>query len=131
MIAITTFNKTAPVLIPIALFIFLAIGLLYPVCDYVILRRKARLANSPMPGIASLFQELMRSQFLAIFCFLAGIMILIYGTLALLARDRMNGIAALYTLLVIMLGFGLLIASQVINRRFISWSRAWRAKIPK
>ena len=131
MIAITTFNKTAPVLIPIALFIFLAIGLLYPVCDYVISRRKARLANSPMPGIASLFQELMRSQFLAIFCFLAGIMILIYGTLALLARDRMNGIAALYTLLVIMLGFGLLIASQVINRRFISWSRAWRAKIPK
>jgi len=130
MVILAAYNKSAPVLILAALFIFFVMGLLVPVYDFLKLRRRARFDSTPMPGMAILFQELLRSQLLAVFLFLAGTLTVLAGTLGLLDRDRLSAEKSLKMSLVIVLGFVLVFASQSISRRYKLWSRSWRAKIP-
>jgi len=82
--------RTAPAILPVILLVLLVLGLTYPVYDFIKLRIKARQDREPLPGVTVLFQELSRSQLLAVFLFITGILSVLVGFIGLNTRDHFD-----------------------------------------
>jgi len=123
--------ETAPVVLPVTLFVLLALGLWFPIYDFIQLRRKARHDGEPQPGITALLQELSKSQLLAVFLFITGIMTILLGFFGLVTRDHIDITTTITMVLIIVVGGISVFSAQLILRRFQLWSRNWRIHTQK
>ncbi|HMO52751.1 MAG TPA: hypothetical protein PKE26_13135 [Kiritimatiellia bacterium] len=118
--------RTSSVVLPVMLMVLVAVGLLFPIVDFIQMRKKARRDGELPPGLTVLVQEISRSQLLAVFLFITGMLSALIGLLALVTRDRMDTPVVIQVILFLAVGGGLVFISQIMLRRFRGWAGSWR-----
>jgi len=112
--------------IPIILLSMLALGIIYPIYDFLKERKFAALQQKPKPGADILLRNIMESQFLSYFLFFVGIIFLVSGISLFFLPNNITWMTFIRLFAGIVIGGGLMFTAQRMQIRFENRVGSWR-----